>query len=251
MSTRAVCPHCHHELLITVATPEPEKLAPLEVKPTAATSKTAACGCGHERGKHEAETGRCLHGAGTVTGGCTCPGYHSRRRGPATANHTNGVALQPLSRCAHAVLQVVVQRALKDRATPTTREQVAILAGYSVDSGSFASALAELRRRDLVHNTPDGMVATDDGVRAVGPLQPLPVGWALLDYWVARVGPCAGAILTHLATTYPKTADRVELANVTGYSPSSGSFASALAKLRTLALIDGLRASDELMSSLR
>lgn len=54
-------------------------------------------------------------------------------------------------------------------------------------------------------------------------------------------------VLAALADEYPEEVEREALASRTGYSARSGSFASALAKLRTLELVDGLRASKSLM----
>jgi hypothetical protein len=48
---------------------------------------------------------------------------------------------------------------------------------------------------------------------------------------------------------YPDTIARDELARVTGYSATSGSFAAALTKLRALDLVRGMRASPALMQA--
>jgi hypothetical protein len=249
---RTRCPHCRHELEVTISALGAEA-RPSLVEPPAPAPKSPKghCACGHERAMHDdGGAGRCHYGRGHALGGCSCDGFHSRAR-RTLVNGSNGhasAATRDLSPCARACLTVLVQR----RGKATTRKQLAVMSGYSVSSGSFAQALAHLRIGGLIDGDASALrPVLPTATQALGSFEDLPRGSALLDYWAKRVGPCASAILQRVVTEHPEPVDRAELAETTGYSASSGSFAAALAELRALALLDGFRASDELMSSLR
>jgi hypothetical protein len=247
------CPHCGKVASVALGVTAKATIissASTGHKPSAKT----LCGCGHDRSHHVDGKGPCHYGHGTSTGGCRdCAGFHSRRRGASVcqretkpSNLLNGAGAGYLGPCAMAVLRVLVQRAPKE----TTRQQVAILAEYSVDSGGFASALGQLRAQGLIEGPGDAMRVTDAGKKVAGPIEALPSGAKLLEHWSDRVGPCAATILQTLVTAHPREVGREELARATGYSATSGGFASAMAKLRTLSLVDGYRASDELMAAI-
>jgi len=129
---------------------------------------------------------------------------------------------------------------------PASRAELAILSGYSIESGGFAKALATLRAAGHIVGKSSAISVTSGGVNAAGAVEPLPRGAELLEYWCGRVGPCGSAILQTLSTTYPRELARDELAERTGYSPQSGGFAKALAQLRTLELVEGLAISKPL-----
>ena len=130
-----------------------------------------------------------------------------------------------------------------------SRAKLAILTGYSARSGGFASALARLRKRGHLVSEGGEFAATHAGLEVLGPIDPLPTGPALISYWSERLNPCESAILQCVATAYPREVPRGEIGTRTGYSETSGGFASALAKLRTLELVDGFKASPALMEA--
>jgi hypothetical protein len=158
-------------------------------------------------------------------------------------------ALRPLGALERAVLQVLVGREPRR----TSRKALALMAGYSHTSGSYASGLANLRARGLIDGGGAmGFRATSAGLGSLDKSRPerLPEGTSgLIAYWCERLEPCAAAILQVATTVYPDSLTRAALAERTGYSASSGSFAGALAKLRTLGLLEGNRASSELMGA--
>lgn len=94
----------------------------------------------------------------------------------------------------------------------------------------------------------DGRAAIADGY------EPLPTGQALVDYWLARLDKAQRSIVSALLDVFPENLTHDELAEATGYSPTSGGFKNALSKLRTLELIngrgDGMHASDTLGEAL-
>jgi hypothetical protein len=146
-----------------------------------------------------------------------------------------------LTKCERAILTALVQ---KD--SPATRAELAIRSGYSSESGGFAKALASLRSAHYLDGGARSLTLTQAGASAAGPVEPLPRGAELLEYWCGRVGACGAAILQTLSLVYPNELARDELAERTGYSAQSGGFAKALAHLRTLELIDGTSLSTAL-----
>jgi hypothetical protein len=100
-----------------------------------------------------------------------------------------------------------------------------------------------------MEGTAAALKITPYGRTFAGDVVPLPrPGPELLEHWAAKFGPTEAAILRKLAEgTRPQS----DLASETGYSPTSGGFKGALAKLRKLDLISGgstgLRISDDLM----
>jgi hypothetical protein len=237
------CPHCRHEVALEL-TLSPSTATPLDarvVAPPAPAVRTAkksrGCPCGHPADFHQDRVGPCLYGKGTPTGGCDCPRFHTRRMGSATQGP------KVLSPRDLAILQAIVQR----HPRPSSRRQIALITGYSGNSGNFNSGLAVLRRYGFIDGEASALAPTHEGIRAAGPVPRMPKGAELIEYWSQKLGPCAQAMLQHFAGAYPKPVDRDELANLTGYSAKSGNFNSALARLRTLGLVRGFAATSELM----
>jgi len=137
-----------------------------------------------------------------------------------------------LGKCERAILTVLAQY-------PNGRShtQTAILAGYSHTSGGYKNALSALRTAGRIDGRGDNMRITSQGRTDLGPVEPLPRGRALVDYWCNRLGKCEREIVRELVRIYPKATDHATLANRTGYQPTSGGFKNALSKLRTLELI--------------
>jgi hypothetical protein len=115
----------------------------------------------------------------------------------------------------------------------------------SLDS---VNALGALRSAGLIAGNP--IQATLEGLAVAGDVEPMPrPGEELLAYWLANpnLGKAERALLSVLADAYPREMDKAEVADVSGYSATSSSFANALGRLRSLGLVSGWRASDELM----
>lgn len=135
---------------------------------------------------------------------------------------------------ARKVLQVLAQYR-----SGRTKAQVAVLAGYSTNSGGFNSAFSTLRK--LGYADGHSLVRiTESGLEYLGgDWEALPTGRALLDLWLARLKTQEAAILRTLAEVYPDTTDKQEVAVRCGYSMNSGGFNAAFSKLRKLELIEG------------
>lgn len=150
-----------------------------------------------------------------------------------------------LARAERAILTVLAQHGTRS----TT--QVAILTGYSHKSGGYRNALSKLRSAGYIDGRGD-VTATSVGVAALGEYDPLPTGAELRRWWSEnQLGKAERAILDVLSERYPDTVDVAEIADATGYSPTSGGFRNALSRLRSLELAAGrgsLTMSDTLAS---
>lgn len=121
---------------------------------------------------------------------------------------------------------------------------VAVFTGYSVKSGGFGKALANLRSAGLIEGSNAALAITEGGLRQqVGPLPPIPRGAKmraqLVEMWTKKLDPCCGSILMYLEERAPEHASAQEVAEATRYSAKSGGFGKSLSKLRKLDLIDG------------
>jgi hypothetical protein len=149
-----------------------------------------------------------------------------------------------LGRCERALLSVLAQRDTSNTA------QLAILSGYSSTSSGFANALGALRSSGLAEGRGDAVRITNEGRDALGPVDPLPQGPALVAYWQGKLGLCERTLLGVLVDAGPNAAlSKEQLAELSGYSATSSGFANALGKLRTLELVEGrgeIRASETL-----
>lgn len=120
-----------------------------------------------------------------------------------------------------------------------TTQQVALLTGYSHKSGGFRNALSRLRTSGYIDGR-GSVRATDAGLDALGPYDPLPTGRALVDWWKDHhLGKAERAIIDVLLDAYPHPVSIEEIAEATDYSASSGGFRNALSRLRSLELASG------------
>lgn len=119
------------------------------------------------------------------------------------------------------------------------RSNVAVWADASPKSSSFANNLGTLRGKGLVEY-PNGQTV---GLSSAGREQAKPASKPvtksdLLDKWVARLSDPQGRILRELVRAYPHAMRRIDVANATGASPVSSSFANNLGTLRSFGLAD-------------
>lgn len=144
-------------------------------------------------------------------------------------------AADALTRAERAVLSVLAQ---PKNAAGVERKRLAMWAGYSHGSGSFAKTLADLRADGLIDGDGGAPIKITDAGRAeVGPVKPLPTGWQLREWWERRRPKAESDILEALALHGALA--RADLAERSDKSANSGSFAKALANLRALGLIEG------------
>lgn len=134
-----------------------------------------------------------------------------------------------IGRCERAILNVLAQY---DSRTIT---QIAVITGYSSNSGGFNNALSRLRSLEYITRGNPAQI-TNQGRNAAGEVEQLPTGKRLFEHWCQRLGKCEREILRALYDSdRPLSSD--EIGNATGYSSNSGGFNNALSRLRTLELI--------------
>ena len=139
-----------------------------------------------------------------------------------------------LGRCERAVLTVLAQRGRR-----CTRRLVALQAGYSITSGGFKNSISALRTKGYLEGREE-IAITDAGLEGLGGYEPLPTGDDLIAHWKGRLKPKAvREVFACIAAAYPDELTTGEVAERTGYRPTSGGFKNALSALRTLELIVG------------
>lgn len=140
---------------------------------------------------------------------------------------------EKLGRAERALLSAVASRDPKT----STKAQVAVLSGYSITSSSFANALGRLRSLGYVTGSSDALAMTDAGFAALGPIEPLPTGAALVRHWQGQLGKAEATLLHVIVNANGAGVEKADLADRSGYSETSSSFANAIGKLRTLELV--------------
>lgn len=164
-------------------------------------------------------------------------------RGSGAGHRSDGENLPKMQR---AILSVLAHG-------PRQQSVAAVMAGYRI-SGSWKSNLARLRVLGYVEGS-GTLSITDAGRAALGPVDPLPTGPELREWWKAHqaVNKASGAMLDALAEVWPDGLSAAEIAEATGYE-ISGAFKSSLARIRALGLAHGkngvpVRIDDALMEA--
>ena len=130
------------------------------------------------------------------------------------------------------------------------RDQLSVLTGYKRSSRD--AYIQRLREKGYVEVSGDSILATEEGVTALGPnYEPLPTGDALLAYWLRRLPDGERKTLEILVQHYPRTLEREVIDESTGYRRSSRD--AYLQRLRSRRLVEftgrgEVKASEELFS---
>ncbi len=133
----------------------------------------------------------------------------------------------------------LILRALAQYHDGRSKIQVALLTGYKHSGGSFTNAISWLRTNGFIQGGSDRFTITLAGADAVGLVDPLPRGGALLEYWEGKVGKAEREILVALNDAYPNPLSKSAIAGetISRYAENGGSFNNAISRLRTLGLI--------------
>jgi hypothetical protein len=138
-------------------------------------------------------------------------------------------------------------RVLANFPSGKTRREVGVIAGYKHTGGGFNNALGSLRSAGLVAGS-DPLRITDAGLTAAGPVDPLPTGRELYDYWSnhPEMGRAEREILRVLyesgqAMSTEEIAPLTISDRGTHYEATGGGFNNAIGRLRTYELIEGSR----------
>jgi hypothetical protein len=131
------------------------------------------------------------------------------------------------------------------------RNTLGLLAQISAKGGTFATYLGRLRAAGYVRDEGRRIIATDEGVVALGDFDPLPTGRDLAEYWLKWAGNGGQRrVLEVLLEAGEEGLTRNEVAEQANLASNAGTFATYLGRLRTANLIAGrerLRVVDTLL----
>lgn len=129
-----------------------------------------------------------------------------------------------------------------------TREHISILAGYKRSTRD--RYLQFLQSKGFAVERDDGLVATAEGLEALGDFNPLPTGSALREHWLQKLPAGEKAIFQVLVEAEGQPVDREVISEATGYKRSTRDRYLQFLQTRKLVIADreGVRASDELFS---
>lgn len=147
-----------------------------------------------------------------------------------------------------------VLAALRDAGQPLNRQSIAIRSGLAYKSSSLDKALAELRAKGFVDYEGVANIITPSGLALTG-LPELPQGGALFEYWLDKVGESAapGRVLRAMRTALRNgqhALSRMDISQASGLEYKSSTLDKALAKLRSLELLQGGGSDNRLASEL-
>jgi hypothetical protein len=126
-----------------------------------------------------------------------------------------------------------------------SKVRLSLLSGYSHKSSSFANALGALRTAGFVDRAGEPIRATAAG-QSFLPDAPVMNRAEALQALRSRLGR-AERVFLDACLANPDGLTKESLAEISGYSITSSSFANALGRLRSLELIDGFRVNPELL----
>lgn len=161
-----------------------------------------------------------------------------RRPVPSTSSNGNG----KLPKAESAILRV-----LANFPEGKSKSEVGVIAGYAHAGGGFCNAIGALRSKGFVMPG-EPLKITPDGLDANGPVEPLPTGEALFQYWLNHpdLGRAEREILRVLVSEAKGGAwSKEEIAPLTvsdrgtPYESNGGGFNNAVGRLRTFELIEG------------
>lgn len=139
-----------------------------------------------------------------------------------------------LAKCPRAMLMVLAQRYPES----TSRPQLSLLSGYKLRSSTFRNGLSSLRIAGYALTPSSGaVIATETGLKMLGPVDSMPTGRELQEYWIRKVKRCAGAMLQVLIDAYPDKLSKLGLSRKSGYSLESSTFRNGMSTLRRVQLI--------------
>lgn len=130
---------------------------------------------------------------------------------------------------------------------PLSSAQAALVAGFSPMSGTLAKGIRRLRNGGLIAASDGRYTLTRQGDAVRRNTHPgiLRKGEGLLAFWSAKLGEYSGSFLMIFTAASPKEVSHEVLADKSGFSKKSGSFAKALRRLRRMHLLEGMKLSRE------
>lgn len=133
-----------------------------------------------------------------------------------------------------------------------SKATLGLLAQISAKGGTFSTYMGRLRAHGWVEDRGGRLVATPDGVAALGAFDPLPTGREAAQYWLDWCGNGGQRrILEVLIDAGRDGMSKADLGEVAGIASSGGTFSTYLGRLKTANLIEkhkgGLRVVETLL----
>jgi hypothetical protein len=114
----------------------------------------------------------------------------------------------------------IVLKAVAQYPDGTARDQITVLTGYKRSTRD--AYLQRLSQRGFVAESQTGIIATEEGIAALGnDFEPLPTGDELQEYWRNRLPEGERKIFEVLIQHYPNAVAKDVLSEVTGYKRST------------------------------
>ena len=119
-----------------------------------------------------------------------------------------------------------------------TRAQLATLTGFTASGGTYTTYIGELRRRGLIDVQGKEVVVTDAGLAAVDVVPAAPATHAeVMAMWQGSLKTGCYRLLEAVVEAGEGGISREELGEVTGFTPSGGTFTTYLGILRRNGLV--------------
>lgn len=155
-----------------------------------------------------------------------------------TAKPTSAKADTALNDTQRKMLAVLLHRAQMSQPT-TPRAMLAAMAGIKATGGTFGTYLSRLRTSGYIDGSSD-LSITDAGVTALGPVDPLPTGRELIEWYKSnKLNSTQAAMLDAIVSHHPNGIERQDLASAVELEPGGGTYGTYLSRMRQLGIIQG------------
>lgn len=122
---------------------------------------------------------------------------------------------------------------------PITKNQVAVMAGFSYRGGTFNTYLSELKRNGWVVGNDRELTITKEGMENATNTTKLPDNSEdIIDMWASKFRAGAAKILKIIASKYPGNISKEELGEISGFTHTGGTFNTYISELRRAGLIE-------------
>jgi len=122
-----------------------------------------------------------------------------------------------------------------------TELQVALLSHYSPLGSAFQNPLRDLRKMGYVVLEGDQIVATAEGIKALGSYEPMPSdNQSLQNYWLNHLAGPERKVLKPLIEAYPNPLSLEETGEKSGYSIQGSAFQNPVRNLKKVGLIEAV-----------
>ena len=160
--------------------------------------------------------------------------WEERREGAPTSAET----WESLEGLRPGAVRILREAARRHPAT-WTRSQLATLTRFTASGGTYTTYIGDLRRRGLIEVSGKEVVVTAAGLAAVGEVPATPTTHAeVMEVWRGALRPGAYRMLEAVVDAGEAGLSREELAEITGFTASGGTYTTYLGVLRRNGLVE-------------